>query len=390
MIKRKLLSEIILSLQHFPVVAIMGQRQVGKTTLAKQLFEHLNRKILYLDLELPSDSIKLKNAELFFKHNTDKLIIIDEVQRDKSLFPILRSMVDKTNSVGQFLILGSASPELIRNSSETLAGRIVYHRLFPFNITEIPDNINQNELWIKGGFPKMILTDNQTINQLWMSSFVDTYLNRDLLQLGLNASPKAIYRLWTMLAHINGQLLNVSTLSKSLALSSPTVKRYIDFLEEAFLVQTLLPYIFNISKRLIKSPKIYLTDTGILHHLLRIRNLEELSGNPIIGSSWETFVINQIISCKPKDVDMFFYRTQHGAELDLVFVKGISIVATAEIKYSNSPNLTKGNMQAINDLQAPVNYVITPSSDDFYFKENIRILSAQKFISVFTKILNLK
>ncbi len=386
MLNRQLFSEIVLSLQHFPVVAIIGQRQVGKTTLAKQLFEQLDKQVLYLDLELPSDSIKLKNAELFFMQNTDKLIIIDEVQRDKSLFPILRSMVDKTNTVGQFLLLGSASPELIRHSSETLAGRIVYHRLFPFNINEIPDSINQNKLWIKGGFPKMILTDNQKINHLWMSSFVDTYLNRDLLQLGLNASPKTIYRLWTMLAHINGQILNVSTLSKSLALSSPTVKRYIDFLEDAFLVQTLMPYIFNISKRLVKSPKIYLTDTGILHHLLRINNLEELSGNPIIGSSWETFVINQIISCKPEGLDMFFYRTQHGTELDLVFVKGVNVVATAEIKYSNSPNLTKGNLQAIKDLEAPINYVITPSSDDFYYKENIRILSLKKFMSVLSEI----
>jgi hypothetical protein len=214
-----------------------------------------------------------------------------------------------------------------------------------------------------------------------MENFINTYLNRDLLQLGLSASPKIIFNLWTMMAHLNGHLLNATTLGNSLGISTPTVKRYVDFLEDAFLLKSLYPYSWNMSKRLVKSPKVYLTDTGILHHLVGITDFINLSGNPIIGSSWESFVINQIEALKKNRIDLYFYRTHHGAEVDLVFTKGLTVVATAEIKYSNSPQLTKGNYLAFEDLNAPVNYVITPSSDDYIFKERIRICSLRAFIS---------
>jgi uncharacterized protein len=259
--------------------------------------------------------------------------------------------------------------------------------LHPFDLTEIPDTILQNDLWIKGGFPNMLLAKKDELAQQWMENFISTYLNRDLLQLGLNASPKIIRNLWTMMAHLNGQLLNVTTLSNSLGVTTPTVKRYIDFLEEAYLLKSLYPYSWNIKKRLVKAPKIYLTDTGILHHLIGVNDFNGLSGNPIVGSSWESFVFNQLLALKKKQIDLYFYRTHHGAEVDLVFTKGLTIVAAAEIKYSNSPQLTKGNFLAFDDLNAPMNYVITPSSDDYLFKERVRVCSLKAFIFKYLPIL---
>ncbi len=380
MINRRILTDIKDSLSFFPVVSIIGPRQVGKTTLAEQIISDSSKPTLYLDLELQSDLFKLNEAELFLSQHSDQLIVIDEVQIKKELYPLIRALVDKTRKPGQFLLLGSASPELIRHSSESLAGRIAYHQLQPFDILEVPETISQNDLWIKGGFPKVLLAKNNDLAYRWMENFISTYLNRDLLQLGLNASPKIIRNLWTMMAHLNGQLFNATTLGNSLGVSTPTVKRYVDFLEEAFLLKSLHPFSWNISKRLVKTPKVYLTDTGILHHLVGVTDLNRLSGNPIVGSSWESFVINQIQALKKNPLDLYFYRTHNGAEVDLVITKGLTVVATAEIKYSNSPQLSKGNFQAFEDLNAPMNYVITPSSDDYLFKERVRICSLKAFI----------
>ena len=385
MITRRIFTEITESLSFFQVVSIIGPRQVGKTTLAKQIMTESAKPTLYLDLELQSDLFKLNDAELFLSQHSEKLIVIDEVQNKKELYPLLRALVDRTREPGQFLLLGSASPELIRHSSESLAGRIAYHQLHPFDLTEIPDNVSQNDLWVKGGFPNMLFAKNDDLARRWMENFISTYLNRDLLQLGLNASPKIIRNLWTMMAHLNGQLFNATTLGNSLGISTPTVKRYIDFLEDAFLLKSLHPFSWNMPKRLVKTPKIYLTDTGILHHLSGVTDFNNLSGNPIVGSSWESFVINQILALKKNQIDLYFYRTHHGAEVDLVFTKGLTVVATAEIKYSNSPQLTKGNFQAFDDLNAPMNYVITPSSDDYLFKERVRICSLKAFITNYLK-----
>jgi len=383
MISRRIKKDIKDSLHYFPVVAIIGPRQVGKTTLAKQLVSDLDKQTIYLDLELQSDLFKLNDAELFFSQHSEELIIIDEVQNKRELYPLLRALVDKTRKPGQFLLLGSASPELIRHSSETLAGRIAYHQLYPFDLVEIAGTASQNELWIKGGFPMALLAPKNDLAFRWIENFISTYLNRDLLQLGLNASPTVIRNLWTMMAHLNGQLFNTASLANSLGVTAPTIKRYIDFLEEAFLLKRLHPFSWNISKRLVKSPKVYLTDNGILHHLLGITNFDNLSGNPIIGSSWESFVLNQIQAIKKDQTDLWFYRTHQGAEVDLVLTRGLNVVATAEIKYSNSPRLTKGNLQAFNDLNAPLNFIITPSSDDYLFKEKIRICSLQTFIHTY-------
>lgn len=387
MITRRILTEILDSLSFFPVVSIIGPRQVGKTTLAKQIMADSEKPTLYLDLELQSDLFKLNDAELFLSQHSEKLIVIDEVQNKKELYPLLRSLVDQTREPGQFLLLGSASPELIRHSSESLAGRIAYHQLHPFDLTEVQDTVSQSDLWVKGGFPNVLFAKNDDLGRRWMENFISTYLNRDLLQLGLNASPKIIRNLWTMMAHLNGQLLNASTISNSLGVTTPTVKRYIDFLEEAFLLKSLHSFSWNMSKRLVKTPKVYLTDTGILHNLSGVTDFNNLSGNPIVGSSWESFVVNQLLALKKNQVDLYFYRTHQGTEVDLVFTKGLTVVATAEIKYSNSPQLTKGNFQAFADLNAPMNYVITPSSDDYIFKERIRICSLKAFIANYLPVL---
>lgn len=380
MIDRRIIADINDSLDFFPVVSIIGPRQVGKTTLAKQIMAQMDKPTLYLDLEIQSDLFKLNDAELFLSQHVDHLVVIDEVQLKKELYPLIRGLVDQHRVPARFLLLGSASPELMRDSSESLAGRIAYHQLFPIGLTEIPDTISQNDLWVKGGFPNMLLTEKQKLLHRWMENFINTYLNRDLLQLGLNASTKVIRNLWIMMAHLNGQLLNATTIGNSLGVTTPTVKRYIDFLEDAFLLKSLHPFHWNISKRLVKTPRIFLTDTGILHHLLGVNDFVSLSGNPIIGSSWESFVFNQLLTVKPDNIDLYFYRTHQGAEVDLVFARGYTVVATAEVKYSNSPQLTRGNFQAFADLKAPMNYVITPSSDDFMMKENVRVCSMKAFL----------
>ena len=380
MILRRIAADIKKSLEFFPVVALIGPRQVGKTTLAKLIMSALEKPTLYLDLELQSDLFKLNDAELFFLQHTEKLIIIDEVQNKIDLYPLLRALVDQTRRPGQFLLLGSASPELIRHSSESLAGRIAYHQLHPVDLTEVPDDISQNDLWVRGGFPKVLLAKNDDLAQQWLENFISTYLNRDLLQLGLSASPKIIRNLWTMMAHLNGHLLNATALSNSLGVTMPTVKRYVDFLEDAFLLKSLHPFSWNMKKRLVKASKVYLTDTGVLHHLVRVKDFNDLSGNPILGSSWESFVFNQILALKNSQIDLYFYRTHQGTEMDLVFTRGLNVIATAEIKYSNSPQLTKGNFQAIEDLNSPNNFIITPSSDDYLFKEHLRVCSLKAFI----------
>ena len=380
-IPRKLLKDLENSLAYFPVVAVIGPRQVGKTTLVKQLIAKVESECIYLDLEKASDLNKLTDAELFFSQNRDKRIIIDEIQLKGELYTLLRSIVDETRQPGQFILLGSASPELIRDSSETLAGRIAYHQLYPFCLDELPKQLNQTDLWIKGGFPNSLLAPNPELSWQWMENFIHTYLNRDLLQLGLNASSKIVRNLWSMLAYSSGQIFNISELAKSLGVTSPTVKKYIDFLENAFLLQSLSPFATNMKKRLVKSPKIYLTDTGILHHFIGVESFNELAGRPNVGASWETFVIAQITAQKKQTQKLYFYRTHHGAEIDLVIAKGEKILATAEIKFTNSPKLSKGNYIAFEDLGASMNFVITPSSDDYLIDKKIRVCSLITFIN---------
>jgi len=380
-ISRHLEDTLLSYLDFFPVVGIIGPRQSGKTTLVKNISGKIGKPINYLDLEKTSDLRKLEEPEIYLKQNEDKLIIIDEVQRKQELFSLIRAMVDQKRIPGRFLILGSASPELLKQTSESLAGRIGYLELHPFHLLEIKDIFSLERLWVSGGFPPAILSKDNTLSGIWMNNFIKTYTERDLPYLGFPAPALQTERFLMMLANSQGQILNYSQFSNSMGLSSHTIKSYIDFLEHSFLVKRLYPWSFNINKRLVKSPKIYIRDSGMLHSLMGIANMDELFGHVIIGNSWEGFVYQQILLSIGNNYSLYFYRSHAGSEIDLVFVKGAEPVMTAEIKYSNSPKLTKGNISAIHDLKCKENYIITPSSDDYPVKEDIQVCSLERFVN---------
>lgn len=379
MLKRYRYKDCIDNIQYFPVLGIVGPRQVGKTTLSKQLIQSMDKEAVYIDLENPADEAKLTDPQLFFEANQDKCIILDEIQRKPELFPILRSMVDMHRVPGRFLILGSASPHLIRDSSESLAGRIAYEELSPFNLIELSEKQQQTH-WMRGGFPDSFLAPKGAIQQKWIRNFIQTYVERDLPMLGLNIDRNIIRKLWTMLAHMQGSVLNMSNLGKSLELSSVTIKKYLTFLEDAFLIRELKPYSQNIKKRLVKSPKVYVRDSGVLHYLLNIETFDQLQGNPILGNSWEGYVIEQICQLLPERMEPYFYRTQDGAECDLVLTKAGVPEIGIEIKYTSSPKISRGNKQSFADLRTKMNYITTPKSDDYLVAENIRVCSLNDFL----------
>jgi predicted AAA+ superfamily ATPase len=380
-LERILQPEIIKRLHHYPVVGIIGSRQIGKTTLVKQMIPHIDKDTIYLDLESIADFQKLENPELYFQQHIDKCVIVDEIQNKPDLFPILRSVIDKDRIPGRFIILGSASPYLLRQSSESLAGRISYLQLHPMNLNEVSEKVDMFGHWFKGGYPLSLLNPDQEISNLWLDDFINSYIQRDLPALGLSSNPILTRRLWIMLSHLNGQILNYSDIGRSLQISSPSVKNYIDYFENSFLIKRLEPFFINIKKRIVKSPKIYLTDTGILHRLLNITDFEGLQAYPMIGYSWEGYVFNQLMTLLNPGIELHFYRTKDGSEVDLVFVKGLQPIATAEIKYTSTPSLSAGNTRAINTLGADNNFVITPASEDYLMRENVRVCSLPEFLS---------
>ena len=380
MILRNITKSIKETLDYFPVAGIIGPRQVGKTTLAKYLIKQLNKETLYLDIENPKDQAKLTDPVLFFERNKDKCVVLDEIQRMPELFPILRSMVDINKVPARFIILGSASPELIRDFSESLAGRIAYEELAPFNITETVGQKDIFHHWISGGFPDAFLAPSDKIRNKWLSNFIQTYIERDLPILGLDIKHNILRRFWTMLAHIHGNIINMNNLGKSLEISSTTIKKYLVFLENAFLIRQLYPYAANVKKRLVKSPKIYLRDSGILHSLLDIPDFDSLESNPMLGASWEGFVIEQIAQKINTTTQSYFYRTHEGAECDLVLTRGGKILVAIEIKYTSSPKITKGMKNAFDDVGAKNNYIITPNTDNYLIAENIRVCNLNTFM----------
>jgi len=383
MLKRKAEKALMELAGYFPVVAIVGPRQVGKTTLAKAIAKKFKKPAIYLDLELSSDYEKLADAQIFLEQHMDKCVIIDKIQRMPKLFPLLRALVDKKRTASRFLLLGSASPDLIRDSSESLAGRIAYMELMPFNLTEIRSKNISKQLWMRGGFPNALLAPSQKMWQKWTSNFIRTYIEKDLPLLGMPASPAVTQRLCAMLAHHHGQELHYSQLAKALEITVPTVKTYIDFLEQAFLIRRLQPFYSNIKKRLVKSPKIYIRDSGLLHYFNNIFSYDDLYNNMHIGNSWEGFVIEQIYHLLPDHVKLFFYRTGDGSEMDIVFVKGDKPVAAAEIKYTSTPSLSRGNTISINDLKTKNNFIITHKSDNYLIRGNVRVCSLQDFINLY-------
>jgi predicted AAA+ superfamily ATPase len=362
MIQRWQQPKVIENLENFPCLALVGPRQSGKTTLAK-LISGFYPGSVYLDLESQRDLSRLEDAEFYLEQHENNLVIIDEVQRKRELFPVLRSLIDRNRKPGRFLLLGSASPELIRNSSETLAGRIVYMELTPFTVTECTGIYAEKELWMFGGYPEAII--RRQVWATWMKNFILTYVERDLPQLGFNGNRMDARRLWSMLAHYQGNLLEYSDLGKSLGLSLPTIKNYLGFLEQAFLIRRIEPFHSNLKKRLVKSPKVYIRDSGILHYLLGLSSFEELMGHPKSGSSWEGFVIEQIIAMLPGQMRYYFYRTHDGAELDLVITRGDAPLIGIEIKLGSDTRPSRGNTESINSLGTPLNFIVSSQPDEY-------------------------
>ena len=378
-IPRDLLNHLRKYLTIFPAVAILGPRQCGKSTLVKSLSQHFGG-ILYLDMQKESDLNKLLEPELFFETNSDKIICLDEIQLVPKLFSVLRSVIDSNRINGKFILLGSASQELIQQTSESLAGRIGMLHLSPFLITELNhlEDFNLQKFWFRGGFPNSYLAENDENCTIWLDNYIRTYVERDIPQLGFQIPALQLRRLLTMCAHNQGQQLNLSKLGESLGLTHPTIKRYIDLLEQTFIVRTIPPFEINIKKRLVKSPKVFVRDSGVLHQLLAISNFNSLLGHPIFGSSWEGIVLENIIVNRPS-WDYFFYRTATGDEIDLVLKKGNQVIAI-ECKASDAPKVSKGFYRSLEVIKPNKTYIIAPTNDTYQLQENITVIGLANFL----------
>jgi predicted AAA+ superfamily ATPase len=372
MIERLLTPQLAGELGRFPVVAILGPRQVGKTTLALELQTASRRPSVYLDLERPSDLARLGEPELYLRSQLGKLVILDEIQRLPGLFPLLRSLVDERRRAGeragQFLILGSASPDLLRQSSESLAGRIAYHELTPFALDEVAGRAphkHRDQLWLRGGFPESFLADGDEDSWRWREQFITTYLERDVPQFGPRIPTAQLRRLWTMLAHHQGGLLNAAQFAAGLGVTGKTATSYLDLLTDLFLVRQLPPWFRNIGKRLVKAPKVYVRDPGLVHCLANIRNLDTLLGHPLCGPSWEGFVIENLLTAAPVTWRPFFFRTAAGAEIDLVLERPDGGRTAIEIKRTLHPNLNRGFCLGCEDVQTSERFYVLPEGDSF-------------------------
>jgi len=381
LIDRHLAGTVKRRLQNNPAAAILGPRQCGKTTLAGQITKRISRSV-YLDLENPSDLAKLDDPLAFFSVHKDDLVCLDEIQRAPEIFSILRSVIDDRARNGQFLILGSAGPDLLRQSSESLAGRIAYLDLTPFLLPELhaarKDNIRR--LWLRGGFPRSYLAEGSDASFEWRQDFIRTFLERDIGMLGLRLPPARMGRFWKMCAHVHGTLLNASKLAESLGVSSHTIRSYIDFLEHTFMLRVLLPDTPNLKKRLVKSPKIYIRDSGILHALLDIRSHDDLLSHPILGASFEGLAIENILAFA-SHYEPSFYRTSAGAEIDLILRRGRQTLAF-ELKSSTVPRVSKGFWSALDDLSPEKAYVVAPVEESYPLKDGVMVVPLQEAVAM--------
>jgi predicted AAA+ superfamily ATPase len=369
LISRQLESFVLQHLGVFPAVAVLGPRQCGKSTLVKMLSASI-KPLVYLDLQDYEDLNKLSEPNLFFEANSEAVICLDEIQLVPHLFSVLRSAIDKNRRNGRFILLGSASQELIQKSSESLAGRIGLTELSPFLLNEVntEPGYSLQRYWLRGGFPESYLGLTDADSMLWLENFIRTYIERDIPQLGFPIPALLLRRLLLMCAHNQGQLLNASKLGESLGITHPTVRRYIDLLQQTYILRTLQPYEANVKKRLVKSPKVYIRDSGILNRLLLISDFNSLMGNPVFGSSWEGLVIENSIENMPGWTP-YFYRTAAGNEIDLVLVRGNQKIAI-ECKASAAPQLTKGNWDALSDINPDFTFVIAPITGSAYQLNN--------------------
>ncbi|MDE2731427.1 MAG: ATP-binding protein [Bacteroidota bacterium] len=350
-------------LNQFPVVGLLGARQVGKTTLARSIKAKEQGPVTFFDLEDPTDEARLANPKLALE-SLSGLVIIDEVQRNRGLFPVLRVLVDRPSNPARFLLLGSAGPNLLRQSAESLAGRIVYHELSPLRADESgPESLEQ--LWWRGGFPRSFLADSDSTSTTWRTAFIRTFLERDLPQLGISVPATAMRRFWTMVAHLHGQRWNSALIARSMGISAPTANVYLDSLVDALLLRRLTPWFENLKKRQVKAPKLYLTDSGLLHSLLRIESGPDLLGHPIAGPSWEGFALHEVLRILTVDWEDCYYWAAHtGAELDLLAFDGGRRIGV-EFKRSSSPRMTRSLYSALEDLKLDQVFLIYPGTDRF-------------------------
>lgn len=380
---RRIQRQIEARLADFPVVAVLGPRQCGKTTLIRETVGS-RPGVVYLDLERPSDLNKLRDPELFFNlqrsQGTASLFCLDEIQRIPEIFPLLRSLADEERRNGQFLLLGSASRDLLRQTSETLAGRITYLELTPFLASELPgdDPGTMPRLWFRGGFPRSFLASSDESSRAWRESFTRTFLERDIPQLGFNVPAATLHRLWRMLAHLHGQTLNSSQLGAALGVSHTTVRSYLDLLTQTFMVRLLEPFAANTKKRIVKSPKVYLRDSGILHSLLQIDALDDVLAHPICGASWEGLVIENVIAALP-GWQASFYRTSDGAEIDLILERGRRRIAV-ECKASTAPAVSRGFWSALKDLDIGEAWVVAPIAEPYPIREGVTATPLKAFV----------
>lgn len=389
MILRLAYDSLLTALKRSPAVALLGARQVGKTTLAKTLGSGLGKPSIYLDLERPSDLAKIQEPELYLRDQHNTLVILDEVQRLPELFPVLRGVIDERIASGetttQFLLLGSASLDVVQGASESLAGRVSYFELSALNLMETHLVETQGEsavntLWLRGGFPRSLLQPDDESSLGWRQDFIASYLERDIPALGPRIPAESLRRFWTMLAHCQGSPVNGPTLASNLSLSVPTIHRYVDILGDLLLLRSLRPWSGNIGKRLVKTPKTYVRDSGLCHALLNIGSLDELLGHPVVGTSWEGFVIENLLSVAPRRVTPWFYRTHAGAEIDLVLEVTPQQRIAIEIKRTLTPKLTKSFTAACADLEPTERYFVYAGEEPYPLAQDVTAMPLLKMM----------
>lgn len=374
MIERQAQLGLATRMKQSPAVLLLGPRQVGKSTLART-FAATRPDATVLDLERASDRALLAEPELFLARHRNHLVVLDEVQLMPELFSALRPEIDAQREPGRFLLLGSASGDLLRQKSESLAGRVSYLELPPVLAAELPSDLGTlQQLWLRGGFPLSLLAPDETASYQWRRDFIESFLLRDLAQMGVRFAAESLHRFWRMQAHLQGQQANASALGQSLGgLAHTTVTRYMDTLVDAMMLRRLEPYFVNSGKRLVKSPKVYVRDSGLLHALLGIADLNALQGHPIVGASWEGFVIEQIAAALPPGAHLSYYRTAAGTELDAVVELGARRIGF-EVKFSAAPTVTKGFWQAIDDLKLDAAYVVAPVARSFPLRAGVEVI----------------
>ena len=367
---RSLVVRLTHLLRHSPAVVLLGPRQVGKTTLALDIGEQ--RPSVYLDLEDDDDRAKLANPTLYFADHQNELVILDEVHRVPELFQRLRGIIDKGRrqgkANGRFLLLGSAAMDLLQQSGESLAGRISYLELGPFDALEV-DPLAIETLWVRGGFPLSFLAETDEVSLEWRRDFIRTYLERDVPQFGSRIPAETLRRFWTMLAHNQAQMLNAANLARGLGVDGKTVAGYLDLLVDLLLVRRLPPWHRNAGKRLVKSPKVYVRDSGITHALLGIRDKEALLGHPVVGQTWESFIIETLITAAPEGTGAHYYRTSNGTEIDLILTLPGGKLWAIEVKRSSAPKIERGFHSACADLDPAKRFIVYPGAERFRLDE---------------------